>query len=522
MSEIVRRVLLSVIQIVIVAQLCGCTGTHLYNEANHEAATNAQSSFKQAKLSEALSEERKAMDAISTRELLVVRRQTLAIRDAEMIAIVGEKDSIRAAKQLLKSIDERLESIAGKTALNSLVSNSFEIKNKQRLKERAASSYMIGKKKDEPSLPTKSTDKNIPTLRAKISNKVQLAFFEAYIMHMAALEGLQATFGKDLSSDADSMLGRLTGQINEIEESQKALTDEVAQLKTAFDAEKKKYDAAVAVNNKNEVANAAKQLTNILNKLEFDKFGSVVEKLEDLGFGDLKLEAIIAKLEEEQKAVFGVVELLLNEKTATNSNQKITGKELPVYLVNLMPAIREQVGGKILHPSIQSLLLKQTQVALQLEAVKRRLNHGLARLSLLQKKRDYMLTEAFFLVVAQRNANQLVQTLSTSAQAIKDANFPKAIDGLSHVDAEVGADAIVNYSLSWTLGRVRQEECDYRTIAERHHAALDESEIALLQWENLIGIPLSQLVALHGSGIKPEIIANLISAAGISAAIGFK
>jgi hypothetical protein len=53
-----------------------------------------------------------------------------------------------------------------------------------------------------------------------------------------------------------------------------------------------------------------------------------------------------------------------------------------------------------------------------------------------------------------------------------------------------------------------------------HRSALENSSAAFAQWANLIGVPLSQLVAYHQSGIKSEDLANLINAAGFGAIAG--
>ncbi len=75
------------------------------------------------------------------------------------------------------------------------------------------------------------------------------------------------------------------------------------------------------------------------------------------------------------------------------------------------------------------------------------------------------------------------------------------------------------YANSWSIGRLSQEEIDYKILGLRHIAVLDNSENALAQWENLISIPVSQLVALHGSGITPDEIARFISALGTTAGL---
>ena len=76
------------------------------------------------------------------------------------------------------------------------------------------------------------------------------------------------------------------------------------------------------------------------------------------------------------------------------------------------------------------------------------------------------------------------------------------------------------YANSWSIGRLAQEEIDYILIGVRHSSALDNSEIALAQWENLISVPITQLVALHGAGIKSDEVARfllaIVNAAGLT------
>jgi hypothetical protein len=75
--------------------------------------------------------------------------------------------------------------------------------------------------------------------------------------------------------------------------------------------------------------------------------------------------------------------------------------------------------------------------------------------------------------------------------------------------------ALVYYANSWALGRVTADRIDYTLIGARHVAALDVSEVALAQWENLIGVPINGLVAYHASGLKPEDIAAFLQALGV-------
>src|ERR1035437_487340 len=96
-----------------IALLGGCVGTHIYRQADSDLATKTEASFKSAKPSQMLTEERKQLDVLSERELAVVRRQTLALRDAWLIEIVGRANATNAANDLTTHIDERLLKLTG-------------------------------------------------------------------------------------------------------------------------------------------------------------------------------------------------------------------------------------------------------------------------------------------------------------------------------------------------------------------------------------------------------------------------
>jgi hypothetical protein len=82
---------------------------------------------------------------------------------------------------------------------------------------------------------------------------------------------------------------------------------------------------------------------------------------------------------------------------------------------------------------------------------------------------------------------------------------------------ELGAESLAFVAESWSVGRTPAEEIDFLIAGIDHRAALESSSAAFAQWSNLIGVPLSQLVAYHESGIKSEDLANLINAAGFGA-----
>jgi hypothetical protein len=274
-------------------------------------------------------------------------------------------------------------------------------------------------------------------------------------------------------------------------------------------------------NDVNSITNAAKELTNALSQFDLSKVNGAANELEEIGFGDLRLSGTITKLEQQKGAVMELIDLLIEEKSNTNALKQSTGQPVLLFLAGLIPSLRKQLTDE--HPNVGALLLKQQQFSMELEAVKRQLNHAQSRHQFLEDKRDCLVEELNYLIPAGYYASDLLtninKVVSTQTNVL---TFPAAIGHLDPNQSERAFDALLNYSLSWKLGRVGEELADYKVIAERHQAALDNSEIALMEWDNLIGVPLSQLVALLGSGIKVETIANLCNAIMVTAAVAAK
>ena len=76
------------------AALCGCPSGHLYNKAEHDLAIKAEKTFSEAGLLEGLKGEYALMDRMLGNELQIVRRHTLARRDAWLVKLVGDPDKV--------------------------------------------------------------------------------------------------------------------------------------------------------------------------------------------------------------------------------------------------------------------------------------------------------------------------------------------------------------------------------------------------------------------------------------------
>src|SRR5262245_35290805 len=99
--------------------LVGCAGTHLYRKADHDLALKAQTGFADAKLAEITADERKRLDEMLRAELTASRRQILATRDADLLAVLGE--TTNAWPQLETAALTRLETLVGVGQVPALV-----------------------------------------------------------------------------------------------------------------------------------------------------------------------------------------------------------------------------------------------------------------------------------------------------------------------------------------------------------------------------------------------------------------
>jgi hypothetical protein len=72
------------------------------------------------------------------------------------------------------------------------------------------------------------------------------------------------------------------------------------------------------------------------------------------------------------------------------------------------------------------------------------------------------------------------------------------------------AKALMGYSDLWTVGRIPAAQAKWVALGVAHDQGIDESIATLEQWENVLATPISQLVTVHASGVKPDAIAQLM------------
>ena len=178
------------------------------------------------------------------------------------------------------------------------------------------------------------------------------------------------------------------------------------------------------------------------------------------------------------------------------------------------------------YPPVSKLQIQAEQLRLNLVAAQRRKAFFDKTLSLLEKQREARIQEILYLARVEQLRRQIAGDDGCLKEQAKAQELPRIFETQSGVDEKCREKVfklLAAYSNSWLLGRVPQEQLDYQLINLHHVAALDTSEIAFARWESLLGMPVNQLVTLHGTGVRREDISTIINALGyigITAAVG--
>lgn len=492
----------------------GCGGSHLYSKQDHELAKQAQEAFDKADLSASLDEEYALLGEMLDHELAIVRRHTLARRDATLIAIIGGTDAASSWQHLESRIAGRARDILGgapqflemRKALALLPIYERDLRGHQ-------TDYELLKEPKDPRLacpPSGAVDKSKISAGARPSYEQHERSCNQYQTTLAALRR---------SVTPDSVLGSINTQLAAIEELERGVAKQVAEIQGAHQALEKEIARARAARTdaakKLDVAGKLKEMKKKLDQtLEpMDKHLATARKTaESLGLEDLDLVTEIARLEEQRAAVDALVEYLISGEG--EAPEEISPEvQLRLELARQVPAIAAELASARRFPRVGALVLESEHLRLRIQALKQRRERAGKRRALLGDRRDALLAELRYLGEAQNALDGI--DAGAKRLALFDAYRQR-----ESIRGEV-ADALLSYANAWTVGRLAQEEIDYKLIGLAHESALDGTAAALAQWENLIRVPLAQLVALHSAGVTSEdisrIVGHIITAAGLTA-----
>ncbi len=483
--------------------LTGCAGWHLYNAEKHVAAQAAETNFKEVEISKTLTDERDRIAEILGYELKIVRQHTLATRDADLLRIIGGTNKKASWGRLKKSISDRiLFSSGGKTDAEITAFNILHQREKSLEGKDTEFALLLRSEgvTDEISL-------SCPLISASLKNKdnpILTTFFNLYKEQCEKV--VQARKKID---EIPGEIGKISKKIYSVEAAESDLNNSISVAKIEYQKSLKDYTDKLKASQADDIE---KQVTVIGEKL--DAIGksaqATTNTLKQLGFENLSKSAKIETLEAQKLLIEEVIQAFMDGGAQLQPElpEDALTKNRIAFTLGM---INRELGTALKYPKLNVLVLQNEHLRLQIEGLKNQVANSKAHLNLLKKKRNAIRLELNFLAEAKSFQKNLPASCTNNALNDAFEKEPSCREGISRI--------MLLYANSWSIGRLSQEEIDYKILGLRHIAVLDNSENALAQWENLISIPVSQLVALHGSGITPDEIARFISALGTTAGL---
>jgi len=497
----------------------GCV--HLHSPANQKVAEKAQAEFQDAKIGEAMNEERGRQTDLLKQELAAVRRLTLAHRDASVVKIIAGEDATTSWIAWKADIKLRFKTLLGSPEADygpltgELAGAQFAFTSARDALARDRRQYAGAPGPlDRPQLPACALEAppvpasaasppaaSAPQAVSPPADPVLKAIWDDYqtecTAYRAAYKRLRDRGKTNLNAGASS-----TSTIGQFLETLERAEFEVESARAqALDARKKYQDQLKALKSAAAAGTSASS----------SALGDLVAALQQLRevpiFGPQ--EALSAQLD-------SVVALLDNQAKGGGTQTAVEeGNQKVAETVQVLSQTLQKAGEK---PKTASLVLTAEHLRLELERATRQVSFTEARLNLLHQQGVAFVTELTLL----RQALTAVEG-GPNPDPSKDCSQTKAFAQSYEVDyankptcRNRVVAALLRYADSWTVGRLREEEIRYLLISLDHGAALDSSEIALLQWQNLVAVPLGELVTFHRSGITTEEIGQLLQVLGLA------
>lgn len=499
----------------------GCGGSHLYSKQDHELARQAQAAFEKADISASLEAEAALLADMLAHELAIVRRHTLARRDAELVAIIGATDDTGSWQFLATRIAARERELLGEDAsqITGLYQAVALLPTHERFLRDHQTDYELLRQPGDPGLscPLPSLPATPGAAARTEPSPAARPSYQAFADQCARYQAALATL-RDFAAPG-SELGRINRDLAAIEVLVRGVAEQVATYRSAQRALEDQVAAApkagASIDIARELAARRDRVARAIAPIE-KRLGSARTVAARLGASDLALDIALVQLDEQRQAVDQLVALLIPGQGKLPGRLP-PGIQLSIEVARTVPAIAVDLRGGRRVPRLGALVLASEHLRLQAETLRQRRDRADERRALVAQKRAAFTTELRYLAEARTILGRLDEP--TRRQPLFDAYRRNEA-----VRRSV-ADALLAYANAWTVGRVTQEEIDYILIGEAHEGALEASAAALAQWQNLIRVPLAQLVALHAAGATSDdiaqIIGQLITAASLTAvAIG--
>lgn len=476
--------------------LTGC-GVHLHRSDDAQLARTASITFKDAKLEDSIKKEHNAALEILNSEIAAIRHQSNARRDRILSAVIGGEKSSDSWDTLTNYTDIRLKELLGNEFLNIVFDKWLAAQNDIDPRFETVRQWYL-----QYAQMREHDDPRIIRIGALLSEqdakKLQDPLKTIYSSYLKSLNDYNTTIKNAITPQTtQGIIGGIVSLRDAQEKKLADASDAAKVVKDKLDKIKEERDDKISESQApgkkaDEISKAIKEASDKTNEIISFLDGLLNQTTKDDLSGTQKKIIALEEIREQ------VTEILPRVADAVAGQTPPSGDSEKIKILESITAIRKGIDG-IAYPRISDLILESERLRIELERLR-----GLIAL---EEERKIMLNLQLIALGREISSLQYAKQRVESAKAAKTKAKMEALT----------VESFAYLAESWSNGRTPAEEFDFLIAGIDHRAALRNSTAAFEQWSNLIGIPLSQLVAYHESGIRSEDLANLISAAGFSA-----
>lgn len=479
--------------------LTGCVS--LYNRPRHDLAVAAQKSVQDAKLEQVLDDERKQNAGIAQAELGAVTREAHAMRDQNLISVIGQKNAKLAEAELRSRVLERRKALDGDN--DDLLLALVDIDELERAVDRRATRYRTVVRKGDPSLTCGAMRE-----AKEFSSPELFAIWSDFQKRCEQLRGAR----EQLKSIADPSASAIAAVETRIAANVKAIHEaeaRVTSLTTSYRQQAKEL-AARRAKGERDLGKTAKDLQEDLAKIGLP----AADSLDFLGASGARARLALDWLNTQHGALTTLVDAAAESPATVPA-----GVDDSIQIAAMLPSIHNELVAGSTYPRVTSLVHELQRVGIERDGWQRQVLRHEQQVATLKRQRWALLEERDRL----SDATVALKDSSTVCAEIRDGAKTRKLE-----DYETFADvpdtcgerlrfALNAYADAWTLGRAPAALAEWELVHLDHERALDASESALRSWNSLLSVQLDALVASYATGATPEDIGRVVQAIELGA-----
>jgi hypothetical protein len=480
----------------------------LYNQQREDTAKTAQKAFSDATLADTFKAERDQNAEILDRELKIAQRESFARRDLSITNIIKLDAAADSRAKLQDKIEARIKDVMGapETEPGKRAGNLAILRERDVALAMATDSYLVVRTADDPK--PRCIDGTV-TGTFDVSSDASAAWKD-YVTACGNVLDIRKTIASD---QGVAEVSAATRELVALSSARDDVIAQVDRLTKEFKAEAKKLEDARTAATGTDLAKRAEDLQDKLKKVTLPSNAQLAK----FGVDDARAIAAVEWLGTQKNYVDKVL-----EAAASGATTPPPDVDDAIQVASILPAIKADLDKALRFPRVSVLILESERLRLERDRMKNAASRIDERIALHSAKRDLLLREYDLL---NRARDTLINNKEADdACAAQLAEKKTTLAKLPLMEAPLACrgqiiGALVQYATAWTIGRAPAEAAEWRLINVDYESALDNSESALLQWNNLIAVPLDAIVANAGTGIRPDAVARLIGDAELAVAV---